>query len=544
MATYLTLNSKFTPYTYEEILKPYQDRQKALEDKLAALEETSAKASLWEGILDPVADKASYDSFNQFKSRLEDLSGKLSAGDASAVTKQELSKLKQEYNKQFAPMELKYAELKQAQEDQRKAALQAAVAGKNIRFTKDMQGVSVTSAMTDPTWNQYGTINLDDIAKQAEAAGTSYGENAAYYNVFGVTRGNTAPEDVNITLEKLYSQYIPSGISTSLSEEIKGVINNSFLLGSQQSHAKGISDIFDTETQRSIQTKQADAAKTNAETARYELLAGLHAKGLTIKGGKIVNIDSGTEDKTQSTGIDYSKLKFDNTYSQLHYLEDANGNRKYYKKNSKDDYSEVPMDGSKVAFKQNGKMKYYDYKEDKVYIKNQQGEYVEDVEKIRSATYDNKEREAQRTLFDTDYGNIFYIDVDAVRKKNFKTHSYNEAEKALKAISDIYDKNEDQIEIIPAEHFTRNGASTYNLWDSEYEHIKKQIKNTGYDPQQLVIIRDKKDAERFLIVLKTEPGLPVSILSNYPKLYMKANGMEAVEVKLTQTSEQKAPKVP
>jgi hypothetical protein len=58
-----------------------------LEDKLAALEETSAKASLWEGILDPVADKASYDSFNQFKSRLEDLSGKLSTGDASAVTK-------------------------------------------------------------------------------------------------------------------------------------------------------------------------------------------------------------------------------------------------------------------------------------------------------------------------------------------------------------------------------------------------------------------------------------------------------------------------
>jgi hypothetical protein len=58
-----------------------------LEDKLAALEETSAKTSLWEGILDPVADKAYYDSFNQFKSRLEELSGKLSAGDASAVTK-------------------------------------------------------------------------------------------------------------------------------------------------------------------------------------------------------------------------------------------------------------------------------------------------------------------------------------------------------------------------------------------------------------------------------------------------------------------------
>jgi hypothetical protein len=82
--------------------------------------------------------------------------------------------------------------------------LQAAVAGKNIRFTKDMQGVSLSSAMTDPTWNKYGTINLDDIAEQSVAAGASYGKNAAFYNVFGTTRGNTAPEDINTSLGKLY----------------------------------------------------------------------------------------------------------------------------------------------------------------------------------------------------------------------------------------------------------------------------------------------------------------------------------------------------
>lgn len=530
MATYLTLNSKFTPYTYEEILKPYQDRQKALEDKLAALEETSAKASLWEGILDPVADKASYDSFNQFKSRLEDLSGKLSTGDASAVTKQELSKLKQEYNKQFAPMELKYAELKQAQEEQRKAALQAAVAGKNIRFTKDMQGVSLTSAMTDPTWNQYGTINFDDIAEQSVAAGTSYGKNAAFYNVFGTTRGNTAPEDVNTTLEKLYSQYIPSGISTSLSDEIKGVINNSFLLGSQQSYAKDISDILDTDAARKIQANQASANLTNAMTARYELLAELQAKGQTIKDGKIVNIDggTGTENGTSSTGIDYSKLKFDNNYPQLHYLEDANGNRKYYKKNSKNNYSEVPMDGSKVAFKQNGKIKYYDYKDGKVYIKDQDNNYVEDVAKERSSTYNDEIRKTARDNFKNKNNNVLYINKDQMLK-------YSEMKEGLDYISTL---EEDRIEIIPAEEFIRENS--YNIRDKFYEEQKKQIALTGYDPDQLVIIRDKDNPNKAFIVLKNEPGLPISYLSNYPKLYMKANGMEATEEPLTPPSEKKA----
>jgi hypothetical protein len=37
-----------------------------------------------------------------------------------------------------------------------------------------------------------------------------------------------------------------------LSDEIKGVINNSFLLGSQQSYAKDISDILDTDAARKI----------------------------------------------------------------------------------------------------------------------------------------------------------------------------------------------------------------------------------------------------------------------------------------------------
>ena len=521
MATYLTLNSKFTPYTYEEILKPYQDRQKALEDKLAALEETSAKASLWEGILDPVADKASYDSFNQFKSRLEDLSGKLSTGDASAVTKQELSKLKQEYNKQFAPMELKYAELKQAQEEQRKAALQAAVSGKNIRFTKDMQGVSLTSAMTDPTWNQYGTINLDDIAEQSVAAGASYGKNAAFYNVFGTTKGNTAPEDVNTTLEKLYSQYIPSGISTSLSDEIKGVIDNSFLLGSQQSYAKDISDILDTDAARRIQANQASANLTNAMTARYELLAKLQDEGKTIKNGKIVNIDGGTEEETKPTGIDYSKLKFDNNYPQLHYLEDAAGNRKYYKKNSENNYSEVPMDGSKVAFKQNGKIKHYDYKDGKVYIKDQDNNYVEDVAKERSSTYNDEKRKTARDDFKNKHNNVLYVNKDKVLK-------YSEMKEGLDYISTL---EEDRIEIIPAEEFIKENS--YNIRDKFYEEQKKQIALTGYDPDQLVIIRDKDNPNKAFIVLKNEAGLPISYLSNYPKLYMKANGMEAVETSIT-----------
>lgn len=542
MATYLTLNSKFTPYTYEEILKPYQDRQKALEDKLAALEETSAKASLWEGILDPVADKAYYDSFNQFKSRLEDLSGKLSAGDASAVTKQELSKLKQEYNKQFAPMELKYAELKQTQEEQRKAALQAAIAGKNIRFTKDMQGVPLSSALTDPTWNQYGTINLDDVAEQSVAAGASYGKNAAFYNVFGTTRGNIAPEDINTYLDKLYKQHIPTGVSTALSDEIKEVINNSFLLGAQQSYAKDISDILDTDATRSIQANQANAAITNAMTARYELLAELEAKGKTIKDGKIVNIDGGTEDGTPSTGIDYSKLKFDNNYPQLHYLEDAEGNRKYYKKNSENNYSEVPMDGSKVAFKQNGKMKYYDYKEDKVYIKDQDGNYVEDITRTRSEDYDKGNRPKLRSDFNTLYKGVKYISKNKVQ--SFKT--------GIDVLNTLEEVEQDRIEIIPADEFKRNNDIrtlgpnkniAYNIPEDVYDRIVAEINITGYDPEQLVLIRDKENPQDFFIVLKNESGLPVSMLSNYPKLYMKANGMEAIEEKLIPPSEQQAPKV-
>lgn len=541
MATYLTLNSKFTPYTYEEILKPYQDRQKALEDKLTALEETSAKASLWEGILDPVADKEYYESFNEFKSRLEDLSGRLSAGDASAVTKKELSKLKQEYNKQFVPLELKYAELKQAQEEQRKYALQAAVSGKNIRFTKDMQGVSLSSALTDPTWNQYGTIQLDDISEKAIAAGTAYGKNAAFYNVFGTTRGNTTPEDINAALEKLYSQYIPSGVSTSLSDEIKKVISSSFLLGSQQSYAKDISDILSTDMARSIQATQANTTATRAAIEKYELDAALAAKGLKIQDGKLVKLEENNTDPKDKS-FNPNDLLYDNIYTNLHYLEDTEENRKYYKKDSKEQYSEVPIDGSKVAFKQNGKIKYYDYKEDKIYIKDQDGNYVEDIVRTRSEDYDKNNRPKLRTDFNTLYKNIKYI-------SNNKLQSFNTGIDVLKTLEEV---EEDRIEIIPADEFKRNSDIrtfgpnkniAYNIPEKVYNRIVDEINITGYDPEQLVLIRDKENPKDFFIVLKNEPGLPVSYLSNYPKLYMKANGIEAVEEKLTPTSKKMAPKV-
>lgn len=232
MATYLTLNSKFTPYTYEEILKPYQDRQKALEEKLAALEETSAKASLWEGILDPVADKEYYESFNEFKSKLEDLSGRLSAGDASAVTKKELSKLKQEYNKQFVPLELKYAELKQAQEEQRKTLLQASQAGREIGFTKDLSNTSLTTVMTDPNWNIYSPIIYDDIAKAAMLAGAGYGEQELGYKVYGTQGGYNKPEDINTVIEDLYSKYVPSGITDeAILDKISNIVTSNFNTG-------------------------------------------------------------------------------------------------------------------------------------------------------------------------------------------------------------------------------------------------------------------------------------------------------------------------
>lgn len=290
MATYLTLNSKFTPYTYEEILKPYQDRQKALEDKLAALEETSAKASLWEGILDPVADKASYDSFNQFKSRLEELSGKLSAGDASAVTKQELSKLKQEYNKQFAPMELKYTELKQAQEEQRKALLTASQAGRDIGFTKDLSNTSLTTAMTDPNWNIYSPIIYDDIAEAARLAGAGYGEQELGYRVYGTQGGYNKPEDINTVIEDLYSKYVPSGITDqAILDKISNIVTSNFNTGRLSAiGADKYNELLNEISRRTVSETSANTQRTQVinQGRDAELDAAIHGLRRNPKTGK------------------------------------------------------------------------------------------------------------------------------------------------------------------------------------------------------------------------------------------------------------------
>jgi hypothetical protein len=72
------------------------------------------------------------------------------------------------------------------------------------------------------------------------------------------------------------------------------------------------------------------------------------------------------------------------------------------------------MDGSKVAFRQNGKMKWYDYKDGKVYIKDQDNHYIEDVTKVRSEDYDKGDRPKQRSNFNTLYKSVKYISKNKV----------------------------------------------------------------------------------------------------------------------------------
>lgn len=157
--TYITSGASFKPYTFDEMIKPYQMYTEAYNKADAELNTLLENSALnFSFMPQDTAEKAIYDDM---MSRLEGLSGQLAQGMNPQVMK-DIRNINKEYRTKMLPIQQKIA--KRAELAKQQATQQAA--NSNIRFTKDYS----TANLSDITANSsYGIINLDDVYKQTAA---------------------------------------------------------------------------------------------------------------------------------------------------------------------------------------------------------------------------------------------------------------------------------------------------------------------------------------------------------------------------------------
>ena len=123
MARVIINNTKFTPFSFEEMLKPmviYGQEYRAQQD---ALSELAIKSSRWEGMANEQTDPYAYKTYKKYADDLEMQAGQLAREGLSLTSRQNMLQMKQRYSKEITPIETAYKRREELAAEQRKAML-------------------------------------------------------------------------------------------------------------------------------------------------------------------------------------------------------------------------------------------------------------------------------------------------------------------------------------------------------------------------------------------------------------------------------------
>lgn len=154
--TYIVTNNRFKPYTFDEMLKPYQMYTEAYNKADAELnlllEDAATKAFNF-----APQDTAELNAYNNMINRIKTASDQLSTGLNPSLMN-EIQQINKDYRKTMIPIQQRINKRAELAAEQRK--LQAS--NPNIRFTKDYN----TANLSDITANSsYDVIDLGNLYK-------------------------------------------------------------------------------------------------------------------------------------------------------------------------------------------------------------------------------------------------------------------------------------------------------------------------------------------------------------------------------------------
>lgn len=172
-ATYLTIGSKFRPFSYDELVRPLQEAtvaHQALETEYADLD---TKASVWENIADETTDPTAYRMYKTYADDLRKQADTLATYGLTPGARQNLLKMKGRYSQEIIPIENAYNTRKALAEEQRKAQ----AADPTLRYQRDMATTSLDEFIANPSLDYGASYSGALLTKQvAEAAENLKGE--------------------------------------------------------------------------------------------------------------------------------------------------------------------------------------------------------------------------------------------------------------------------------------------------------------------------------------------------------------------------------
>lgn len=159
MAQYLTINSTFKPYTFDELLKPVQLYGDEYAKQEAALGELQTKADMWKNIVNETNDPKAYKMYESYMQGIEDITNSLMEG-LSPATRRGVLDMTKRYASEIVPIENAYKRRQELIDEQRKALAN----DDSLLFSTDASMLSLDQLIDNPS-TSYTSASRNKVHK-------------------------------------------------------------------------------------------------------------------------------------------------------------------------------------------------------------------------------------------------------------------------------------------------------------------------------------------------------------------------------------------
>ena len=159
MANYsLIIGSKYSPFTFGELLKPALMATQAHMDLEEQYSDLGTKANSWEDLINEQVDAELHNKVSQYSKDLKSQADLLASQGLTPATRKELLSMKNRYSKDITPIELAYNKREALVKEQREALLK----DPSLIFNTDYSTASLKSIMNNPNAS-FNPISGEDI---------------------------------------------------------------------------------------------------------------------------------------------------------------------------------------------------------------------------------------------------------------------------------------------------------------------------------------------------------------------------------------------
>ena len=244
---YIVIGSKFKPFSYEELVRPYEKYGAAYKEQESLYSNLESQTGTIANKINQQLDKDSYVQYKTYENDLNKQAELLAKQGLNTASRKDLLNMRSRYAKEINPIEQSILKREQMSEEQRKLRAQDS----SIMYDNDFTTVSLDQIRANPNLG-YKSISGTELAKRSSAMSqairnTIMGDpkftsvlNGQYFQskmqqgatmdqvIAGMSDDPNAPKEFKKIKENLWKEYGIDQYSKDIQQRASNAINTGF----------------------------------------------------------------------------------------------------------------------------------------------------------------------------------------------------------------------------------------------------------------------------------------------------------------------------